>query len=81
MSNIRTCPTCSAQFINDVHYWGTGKKGNPLDLAGLVCNKFCGNRPCINPLKGQEGGDTWESRMGRLESVESEYRDRDGGVI
>lgn len=75
MSDIKTCPTCAATFIDGVHYWsGTGKKGNPLDLAGLVCNRFCGERPCINPVKGQEGGDTWDARLGRMEDCESEYK-------
>ena len=45
------------------HYWaGTGKAGNPLDLAGLVCNKF-GDNTCINPCRGKDGGDTWEKRV------------------
>ena len=44
------------------HYWsGTGKPGNPLDLAGLVCNRF-GDSTCINPCRGKDGGDTWEKR-------------------
>lgn len=81
MSNIKTCPTCQAQFLNGEHFWATGKKGNPLDLAGLVCNKFCKGRPCINPCKGEEGGDTWEDRMGRLEVLESEYMTKDGWIV
>jgi len=61
------CPKCGAVWINGQHYWsGTGKKGNDLDLAGLVCNKL-GNHQCINPARGQEGGTTWEERLVTLE--------------
>ena len=61
------CPKCGAVWINGEHYWsGTGKKGNELNLAGLVCNKF-GNFQCINPMKGSDGGDTWEKRMEDLD--------------
>ena len=61
------CPKCGAVWINGQHYWsGTGKKGNELDLAGLVCNKL-GNHQCINPCKGQDGGDTWAKRLSELE--------------
>ena len=57
------CPKCGAVWINGQHYWsGTGKLGNELDLAGLVCNKL-GNFQCINPKRGAEGGDTWAKRM------------------
>ena len=61
------CPKCGALWINGEHYWsGTGKKGNELDLAGLVCNKL-GNFQCINPKKGADGGDTWEKRFAELD--------------
>jgi len=61
------CPKCGAVWINGQHYWsGTGKKGNELDLAGLVCNKL-GNHQCINPCKGQDGGTTWEDRLEQLD--------------
>jgi hypothetical protein len=73
MPNIQTCPTCEAKFIDGQHFWSTGKKGNPLDLAGLVCNVHCGGRPCINPLKGEVGGQTWESRAGNLEALLKEH--------
>ena len=53
------CPKCHAVWINGEHIWsGTGNKGNELDLAGLVCNNL-GNHQCINPMKGKDGGDTW----------------------
>ena len=61
------CPKCGAVWINGQHYWsGTGKKGNELDLAGLVCNKL-GNHQCINPKRGFDGGDTWAKRLSELE--------------
>jgi len=57
------CPKCGATWLNGQHYWsGTGKLGNELDLAGLVCNKL-GSFQCINPKRGQEGGDTWAKRL------------------
>jgi hypothetical protein len=59
----KECPKCGALWINGQHYWsGTGKKGNELDLAGLVCNKL-GNPQCINPKRGSDGGDTWAKRL------------------
>jgi len=61
------CPKCGAVWINGQHYWsGTGKKGNELDLAGLVCNRL-GNHQCINPKRGMDGGDTWAKRLSELE--------------
>ena len=63
------CPKCGAIWINGQHYWsGTGKVGNELDLAGLVCNNI-GNFQCINPKKGFDGGDTWEKRMEDINSM------------
>jgi len=57
------CPKCGAVWINGQHYWsGTGKKGNELDLAGLVCNRLKKKK------KGDDGGDTWEKRMADLET-------------
>ena len=62
------CPKCGAVWINGQHYWsGTGKLGNELDLAGLVCNKL-GDDTCINPCKGSEGGVTWAQRLEELEN-------------
>ena len=61
--NRKECPKCRAIWINGEHYWsGTGNKGNELDLAGLVCNKL-GDHQCINPMKGKDGGDTWDKRL------------------
>ena len=65
----KECPKCGATWINGQHKWATGKEGNELDLAGLVCNNL-GDSTCINPLKGSEGGDTWSNRMGVLEKME-----------
>ena len=57
------CPKCGATWLNGQHYWsGTGKLGDPHDLAGLVCNKY-GDFQCINPCKGSDSGDTWEKRI------------------
>ena len=44
-----------------------------LDLAGLVCNKL-GNHQCINPKKGQDGGQTWEYRSGYIDGMISERK-------
>ena len=72
MSETKTCKKCGATWIDGQHYWsGTGKKGNELDLAGLVCNKL-GNDDCINPLRGQDGGDTWEDRMHVIRGIVEE---------
>lgn len=69
MSDTKTCPKCGATWIDGEHYWaGTGKKGNELDLAGLVCNKL-GDNTCINPKVGMDGGDTWAKRMEGLEAL------------
>ena len=38
------------------------------DLAGLVCNKL-GDDQCINPIRGDETGDTWEKRMGVMTTL------------
>jgi len=66
--NRKECPKCGALWLNGEHYWsGTGKKGNELDLAGLVCNKL-GDDTCINPCRGSEGGVTWEQRLTELEN-------------
>ena len=62
----KECLKCGAIWINGEHYWsGTGKKGNELDLAGLVCNDH-GDDSCINPCKGETGGVTWEKRLTEL---------------
>lgn len=72
------CPKCHAVWINGQHYWsGTGKLGNELDLAGLVCNKL-GNHQCINPKRGMDGGDTWDDRMKFLDSLDSENDQKKG---
>ena len=65
----KVCPKCEATWIGGQHYWtGTGKMGNELDLAGLVCNKY-GDETCINPCVGMEGGVTWEERRSILQKV------------
>jgi len=69
MSDIKTCPKCGATWIGGEHRWsGTGKTGSELDLAGLVCNKYSDDT-CINPMKGKDGGDTWEDRSGLIDKL------------
>ena len=63
------CPKCGAIWMNGQHYWNTGSKGNELDLAGLVCNSL-GDNECINPRKGESGGDTWSKRLEFLSKLE-----------
>ena len=64
----KECLKCGATWLNGEHYWsGTAKKGNELDLAGLVCNNH-GDDTCINPCKGLDGGVTWEKRLMELEN-------------
>jgi len=66
------CPKCGATWINGQHRWsGTGVRGSEIDLAGLVCNKQ-GDFQCINPKKGQDGGDSWEKRLEFLDKMQSE---------
>ena len=68
------CPKCGAMWINGEHRWGgTMNRGNELDLAGLVCNKL-GDHRCINPMKGKEGGQTWEYRAGFIDGMISEKK-------
>ena len=70
--DTKICPKCGATWIAGQHYWsGTGKMGNELDLAGLVCNNY-GDETCINPFVGMEGGVTWEKRLSQLEEDESQ---------
>ena len=73
----KECEKCGATWINGQHVWrGTGNTSDSseLDLAGLVCNKL-GNHQCINPKKGQEGGQTWEYRMGFIDGVMKEKKE------
>jgi len=77
MSRVE-CPKCKAVWLNGKHVWsGTGRDGNALDLAGLVCNNY-GDSTCVNPMRGKDGGDTWDARYGKLnklnETIENELR-------
>lgn len=74
----KECPKCGAVWLNGQHIWtGTGKRGNELDLAGLVCNQS-GDETCINPSKGKVGGDTWEKRLDEINSAfQKKYREMD----
>jgi hypothetical protein len=58
-------------WLGNQLYWATGKKGDPKDLAGLVCRPF-GNDQCINPQREVEGGDTWQKRLNFMEAMQSE---------
>ena len=68
----RTCPKCGARFLEGRLYWATGKPGDPKDLAGLVCQPF-GDASCINPMKEEKGGDTWDARLRFLNAMASEF--------
>jgi len=67
------CPKCSAIWLNGKHVWHTGAQSpnSEMDLAGLVCNKY-GDHTCVNPCKGQEGGDTWADRLAFISAASSE---------
>ena len=69
----KECPKCQAVWINDKHHFATGASydGSELDLAGLVCNPY-GSNDCINPCRGQGGGQTWEDRREQLDLVMKE---------
>ena len=72
----KECESCGATWINGQHVFrGTGDTydSSELDLAGLVCNKL-GNYQCINPKKGQDGGQTWEYRSGYIDGMISERK-------
>jgi len=66
----KECPHCGAVWLDGKHIWrGTGAStlNSELDLASLVCNTPHGNPgQCINPKKGEEGGDTWAKRESDL---------------
>lgn len=70
----KECPKCGATWINGQHRWSTGAMGSELDLAGLVCNNL-GDETCINPIRGIEGGDTWEERFAIIDKLDREKRD------
>lgn len=71
----KTCNKCGAKWIGGQHYWHTGKIGNELDLAGLVCNNLPsdGISGCINPQRGAQGGDTWDKRLEFIKSKTDEF--------
>ena len=70
-NQISICAKCQAKWLDGQLYWSTGAKGDPNDLAGLVCNKF-GDDSCINPCKGSTSGDTWEKRLGEIRRLSQE---------
>lgn len=69
----KECSKCGAVWLNGQHIWATGALGNEKDLAGLVCN-MVSSELCINPKKGVEGGDTWEARAKKLDSLQIEIK-------
>lgn len=72
----KQCSVCGAKWIDGQHYWsGTGKKGNELDLAGLVCNNLPDTKRqgCVNPCKGMEGGTTWAKRLTQTNNALGEF--------
>ncbi len=71
---IKTCPKCGAQWINNQLYWATGKEGKEEDLAGLVCNTI-DDPNCINAKKGDKTGQTWEKRQGFLKEFDKRLQD------
>lgn len=73
----KECPRCGATWLNGAHRWATGCRGSELDLASLVCNNV--NDPqCINPKKGQIGGDTWEKRRAFIDEMTQDIETRSG---
>ena len=71
----KECPKCGAIWLNGQHTWATGAIGNEDDLAGLVCNKL-GDETCINPCNGSTSGDTWEARLGDIQTAFEAKRER-----
>jgi len=72
----KECEKCGATWVNGQHVWrGTGgsSDSSELDLAGLVCNKY-GDNQCINPKKGQDGGQTWDYRRGYIDGIYNEKK-------
>jgi len=68
----KLCSVCGAKWIDGQHYWsGTAKKGNELDLAGLVCNNLPEEKRqnCANPCLGKEGGMTWAKRLSQTDNA------------
>jgi len=75
--DIRQCSICGANWIDKQHYWsGTGKKGNELDLAGLVCNNLTDEKKqnCANPRLGEKGGQTWAKRLTQIDNALEESK-------
>jgi hypothetical protein len=71
--DTKICSKCGATWLGGQHYWsGTCNKGNELDLAGLVCNNLEDTTECINPLRGERGGDSWAKRVEKLKDFDEE---------
>lgn len=78
--DCRQCEKCGARWLEGQLFWSTGKPGENVDLAGLVCNQY-GDERCINPAKGQEGGQTWAKRAEALDSFAAEIARRGDDFI
>ena len=70
----KECPKCGATWINGEHRWYTGAVGSEEDLAGLVCIKL-GDSQWINPMRGDETGDTWEKRMATIKGLSPDEKE------
>ena len=72
----RKCDICGATWLAGQLYWsGTQKKGDEKDLNALVCRQLEGEKAekCINPCKGQPGGEGWEERLSKINLLLSEF--------
>ena len=69
------CPKCQAVWINGQHYWHTGRVGNEVNLASLVCQPN-GDNQCINPQRHAEGGDTWAERLKLIDTLSKEWENK-----
>lgn len=79
--DTKICSKCGATWLEGQHYWsGTGNKGNELDLAGLVCNTV-ETTECINPMRGELGGDTWEKRSEKLKDFDIELKEQNNKYL
>ena len=73
----KVCQKCGARWLEGILFWSTGAPGKELDLASLVCNNLnpedATATECINPKRGEQGGDTWEYRRGFADGLMTEW--------
>lgn len=79
--DCKTCSKCGATWMGGKLFWQTGKAGEEVDLAGLVCNQLASEDTelCINPQRGASGGQTWEYRRGFIDGLTQEMKRKTGG--